>query len=231
MPEIEIQAKDGGSFKAYIALPDVTPAPAVIMIQEIFGVNQEMRDKCDHMADLGYVGIAPDLFWRIEPGIELVDHVQEQLERAFHLFAEFDQDKGMLDLSVTLDQIRAHESCNGKVACIGYCLGGKMAYRMACETSIDASVSYYGVGIEAMLNHAENIQKPLLMHIAGDDEFVPKDAQEKIIEHMKDNDFAETYRYAGMDHAFARGNGMHYNKEAAELADGRTKKFLEDALK
>lgn len=231
MPEIEIKAHDGGTFKAYVAFPDVTPAPSVIMIQEIFGINQEMRDKCDAMADQGYIGIAPDLFWRIEPGIELVDSVQEQLERAFQLFGEFDQAMGLKDLESTLSTIRDYEKCNGQVGCVGYCLGGKMAYMMAANTDVDASVSYYGVGLETMLDDAENFQKPVLMHIAGDDEFVPKDAQEKIIETMKDNEYAETYRYAGMDHAFARGNGMHYNKEAATLANGRTATFLKDHLK
>lgn len=230
MPEIQIKAYDGGQFDAYIAYPDQKPAGAIIMIQEIFGINQEMRDKCDLMADHGYIGLAPDLFWRIEPGIELVDSVQDQLERAFHLFGEFDQNLGLKDLESTLQTIRNHEECNGKVGCMGYCLGGKLAYMMAAHTNVDASISYYGVGIEAMLDDAQNFKKPVLMHIAGDDEFVPKDAQEQIIEAMKDNDFAETYRYAGMDHAFARGNGMHYNKEAATLANERSFKFLQDNL-
>lgn len=230
MPEIEIKAHDGGTFKAYVAYPDVMPAPAVIMIQEIFGINQEMRDKCDEMADQGYIGICPDLFWRIEPGIELVDSVQEQLERAFQLFGEFDQKEGLKDLKSTLSAIKSHEKCNGKVACVGYCLGGKLAYMMAANSDVNASVSYYGVGLETMLDDAYKFKNPVLIHIAGDDDFVPKDAQEEIIETMKDNDYAETYRYAGMDHAFARGNGMHYNKEAADLANSRTAKFLKDNL-
>ncbi|MFP4313065.1 MAG: dienelactone hydrolase family protein [Alphaproteobacteria bacterium] len=231
MPEIKITAHDGGEFSAYIAYPDETPAGAIIMIQEIFGINQEMRDKCDLMADHGYIGIAPDLFWRIEPGIELVDSVQEELERAFQLFGEFDQDLGLKDLESTLKTIRSHKECNGKVGCVGYCLGGKMAYMMAAHTDIDAAVSYYGVGLETMLDEADNFKNPVLLHIAGEDEFVPKDAQDKIIDAMKDNDFAQTYRYAGMDHAFARGNGMHYNKDAAELANARTFEFLQQNIK
>lgn len=230
MPQIQIQSHDGQSFNAYIAYPDKKPAGAVILIQEIFGINQEMRDKCDLMADHGYIGIAPDLFWRIEPGIELADSVQEQLEHAFHLFAEFDQPMGLKDLEFTLKAIRSHADCNGKVGCVGYCLGGKLAYMMAAHTDIDTAVSYYGVGLETMLDAADNFKNPVLMHIAGEDEFVPKDAQEKIIEAMKDNDYAETYRYAGMDHAFARGNGMHYNKQAADLANERTFKFLQQNL-
>ena len=231
MPEIEIQAKDGGIFSAYIALPQITPAPAIIMIQEIFGVNQEMRDKCDELAKLGYIGICPDLFWRIEPGIDLVDSKPEQLERAFELFGLFDQDAGMKDLTATLETIRKHPDCNGKVGCVGYCLGGRMAYRMAAETDIDASVSYYGVGLDELLDKSDNITKPYIMHIAGEDDFVPKDAQDKIMSHMANKSNVETYHYPGMDHAFARGNGMHYNEEAATLANTRTYNFLAEHLK
>lgn len=233
MPQnkITIPSHDNSEFQAYIAMPDVTPAPVIIMIQEIFGINQEMIDKCNHMADLGYIAVAPDLFWRIEPGINLVDSNEEELKRAFHLFAEFDQDLGLKDLQSTLDFIRTLDDSNSKVGTIGYCLGGKMAYRMACETSIDSSVSYYGVGIEAILDKADHVQKPLLLHIAANDEYVPPEAQEKIIETMLDNEFAETYKYPGMDHAFARGNGMHFNAEAAKLANDRTEKFLLESLK
>ncbi len=229
--EIKIPAYDGGAFSAYISYPETTPAGAVIMIQEIFGVNHEMREKCDHMAAQGYVAICPDLFWRIEPGIQLTDNVEEELQRAFQLFGEFDQVQGMEDLKTTLGYMRNHKKGNGKVGCVGYCLGGKLAYMMATDTDIDASVSYYGVGIEAMLDKAASITKPLLMHIAGADEFVPADAQKHIQDAMDDVETAETYHYAGLDHAFARGNGMHYNAEAAALANGRTDEFLAKALK
>lgn len=231
MSTVEIQAKDGGHFSAYIALPKITPAPAIILIQEIFGVNKEMRDKCDHLADLGYVAICPDLFWRIEPGIDLVDSVEAQLQRAFELFGLFDQQKGLQDLITTLDFIRNDDRCSGKVGAAGYCLGGKMAYMLAANSDVDATISYYGVGLESMLKDAEKFQSPVLLHIAGEDQFVPKDAQDQIIETMKDNDFAETFRYPGMEHAFARGDGMHYNKEAAHLANSRSEAFLEHNLK
>mgnify|MGYP003133333310 CR=1 FL=1 len=232
MSYVEIKAHDGsGSFKAYIAKPAVTPAPAIIMIQEIFGINQEMRDKCDDLAARGYIAICPDLFWRIEPGIELTDAVPAELERAFELFGIFDQKKGMEDLAATLTKIRDHNECNGKVGCMGYCLGGKLAYEMAADTDIDASVSYYGVGLADMLDKADNFTSPILIHIAGADDFTPKDAQDKIIAAMKGSKWAQTYRYEGMEHAFARGGGMHYNKEAADLANSRSYEFLDKTLK
>jgi carboxymethylenebutenolidase len=228
---IKIPAHDGGAFGAYIALPAVTPAPAIILIQEIFGVNAEMREKCDDMAAQGYVAVCPDLFWRIEPGIQLVDSVPDQLQRAFGLFGEFDIDSGMADLKTTLGYLRNHKKVRGKIGCMGYCLGGKLAYMMAAQSTIDASVSYYGVGIEAMLDQAPKIKNPLLMHIASEDQFVPKDAQEKILQGLTDHPHITMHIYPGMQHAFARGQGMHYDAEAANLANQRTKEFLERNLK
>lgn len=220
-----------GSFKAYVAMPETTPAPTMIVIQEIFGINKELREKCETLAEQGYIAIAPDLFWRIEPGIELVDSVPEQLERAFELFGLFDADKGMEDLAATLDVSREAQGANGKVGCVGYCLGGMLAYRMAAETGIDASVGYYGVGLADMLDKKESIHTPLLLHIAGKDEFTPPDQQAQIIEAFKDVPYVQTYLYEGQDHAFARGGGMHYDEKAATLANARTAEFLEKHLK
>ena len=233
--DIKIPAHDGGAFSAYIAIPaetnDDNPAPTIIMIQEIFGVNAEMRAKCEEYAAQGYIAICPDLFWRIEPGIQLVDSVEEELKRAFELFGEFDQETGVEDLKTTLGYLRNMGECNGKVGSIGFCLGGKLSYMLAAATDIDASVSYYGVGLEAMLDQANQITTPILLHVAGEDEFVPKDAQAAIQDAMDEHDQATVYHYAGLDHAFARGNGMHYNAEGAKLANSRTLEFLKENLR
>jgi carboxymethylenebutenolidase len=218
MSEIQIKAHDGGTFKAYVAIPETTPAAAIIVIQEIFGINAEMREKCDTLAKQGYLAVCPDLFWRI------------QLERAFELFGLFDLDNGVRDLQSTLQHLRHDERTTGKVGCIGYCLGGKLAYIMAAKTDIDASVSYYGVGIQDMLDDAHGINKPLLMHIAGEDKFVSHEAQAQIKAGLQGNSAIEIHSYAGVEHAFARGNGMHYNEEAATLANGRTADFLKKNL-
>lgn len=231
MNKMMIEALDGsGRFKAYVAMPDVTPAPAVIMIQEIFGINQEMRDKCDEMARRGYIAICPDLFWRIEPDIELVDSVPEQLQRAFDLFGIFDVEKGIEDLKASLSAVRALSECNGEAGCIGYCLGGKLAYMMATHTDIDASVGYYGVSIESMLDDAVNIKKPLMLHIAEGDEFVPPAAQAQIKSDLSGNPHVVIHSYADVQHAFARGEGMHYDEKAATLANKRTSEFLDAHL-
>ncbi|MGQ0526690.1 MAG: dienelactone hydrolase family protein [Alphaproteobacteria bacterium] len=231
MSEITIPASDGWSFLAYVAIPAKTPAPVVILIHEIFGVNGEMQEKCNHMAGLGYVAVAPDLFWRIEPGISLVDSRDEELQRAFELFGLFDVEKGIEDLKSTLAFMKTHETSNGKIGCMGYCLGGKLAYMMACRSDVDVSVGYYGVSIETMLDEARNIKKPLLLHIAEEDQFVPKDAQGAIKSGLAANKNVTMYSYPNAEHAFARGSGMHYDEKAATTANARTQKFLSEHLK
>ncbi|MGB0719797.1 MAG: dienelactone hydrolase family protein [Bdellovibrionales bacterium] len=231
---IKIPAFDGDAFGAYLAMPKTAgkdaPVPAIIMIQEIFGVNAEMRKKCDEYAAQGYITICPDLFWRIEPGIELVDSIEKQLQRAFELFQIFDEQTGIEDLKTTLGYIRNHKACNGKVGNIGYCLGGKLSYMLATASDINASVSYYGVGIQDMLDRAQSIKAPILLHIAGEDQFVPKDAQDTIMTELADHPHTGIYRYDGVNHAFARGNGMHYDGPAATLANQRTHEFLQRNL-
>lgn len=230
MTYITIPAKDGGEFKAYIATPQSTPAPAVLVIQEIFGINHVMREKCDWLASQGYVAICPDLFWRIEPGIELTDKTDEEWARAFELFQAFDVDKGIEDLQATKHTIQGHADCTGKVGCLGYCLGGKMAYLMATRTKIDASVGYYGVGLQDMLDEADNIEKPLMLHIAEKDEYTNKEAQEKIKSSLNGKNHVILHSYPEMDHAFSRPGGAHYDEANAKLADGRTLDFLKENL-
>ncbi len=229
--QIKIPAHDGQTFDAYIAMPETTPAPAIILIQEIFGVNQEMRDKCDEMAKSGYIAICPDLFWRIEPNIQLTDVIPEQLERAFALFGKFDCDLGIEDLKSTLKHLQNDKKCTGKIGCTGYCLGGKLAYILACNSDINASVGYYGVAIQTMLEQASSLKNPLMLHIAENDEFTPPEAQTQIKTALQNNPLITLHTYKNVEHAFARGNGMHYNKEAAETANKYTKDFLQQHLK
>ncbi len=223
----KINATDGsGSFDAYLAKPDKPNGGSVILIQEIFGVNAGMRSLCDDMASLGYHALCPDLFWRIEPGVQLSDKSEAEWAKAFALYNSFDQSKGIEDLKASLQFLRALPGNNGKAACLGYCLGGRLSYLMACHTDIDAAVSYYGVGIENDLAPAADIQCPLLMHIAGADQYVPPAAQAKIIAAMQPYANITTHVYADQEHAFARPDGMHYDKASADLANARSRDFL-----
>lgn len=226
---ITIETEDG-SFAAYVARPNKDKAPAVVVIQEIFGVNQVMRDITDGLAGQGYLAICPDLFWRIEPGIDITDHSEAEWKKAFELFNAFDVEAGVKDIAATLAYIRKDPACTGKAGAVGFCLGGLLAFLTAARTDSDASVAYYGVGIEARVGEAEKLAHPLLIHIAEEDQFTPKPAQEVILQALKNHPQIEIYTYPGRDHAFARQGGEHYDEADAKLAGGRTLTFFQKHL-
>lgn len=219
-----------GAFSAYVARPAQPPSAAVVVIQEIFGVNQVMREITDGLAAQGFLAICPDLFWRIEPGIELTDHSDAEWQRAFTLFNAFDVDAGIQDIAATISAIRQDPACNGKVGAVGFCLGGLLAYLTATRTDIDAAAAYYGVGVDGRLAEADKLTRPLLMHIAEEDGFVPKEAQALIINALKNNKLVEIHTYPGCDHGFARTGGQHYDADAAALAGQRTLDFFRKTL-
>ncbi len=229
MPDITIEGPDG-SFSAYLATPAATPAPGIVVAQEIFGVNQVMRDVCDWLAGEGVAACCPDIFWRIEPGIQLTDKSEAEWARAFELFGLFDVDNGIEDLKATLAQLRAHQACSGSAGSIGYCLGSKLAYLMATRSDSDCSVGYYGVGLDELLDEAANITKPLLLHMASKDQFAPPEAQEKIKAGLAGHPRVTLHVYEGQEHAFARIGGDHYDQGAAELANQRSLDLLRGSL-
>jgi carboxymethylenebutenolidase len=230
MPDIQLKANDGGSFSGYLATPKSGKGPGVVVIQEIFGVNEVMRKISDALAAQGYAALCPDLFWRQQPGIQITDRTEAEWARAFELFKGFDQTKGVDDLKATLAALRKHPACTGKVGAVGYCLGGRLAYLMSTRTDVDASVGFYGVGIEGLLDEAKNIKKPLMLHIAEEDKFVPKDAQRQVKDALAKNPNATIHSYPGVDHAFARVGGQHWDQKAAETANRRTAEFFKKHL-
>ncbi|MFC7499306.1 dienelactone hydrolase family protein [Enterovirga sp. GCM10030262] len=224
---IEIPTLDGeGSFQAYEARPGGEPKAAIIVIQEIFGVNEGIRRKCDHWASLGYLALAPDLFWRLEPGIELDSDVEGEFKQALDLMGRFDQDQGIRDIEATIRAARKSLGDNGKVGCVGYCLGGRLAFMTSSRTDIDASVGYYAVGVDNLLREKHAISRPLLLHIAGDDGFVDKATQGKMHEGLDGHPKVTLHDYPGEDHGFAAEMGKRRSVEAAKRADERTEEFL-----
>lgn len=222
--DVEIKGADG-PFSAYQA----GGGPAVLVIQEIFGVNHVMRDLVDGLADQGYCAICPDLFWRIEPGIQLTDKSEAEWKRAFELYQAFDRDLGVKDIQSTIDYAR--QIGTGKVGAVGYCLGGHMAYLTACRTDADCAVGYYGVSIQNALEDANTLSRPLMLHIAGQDQFVDADAQRAIMDGLGDHPQVTLHHYPDQDHAFARKGGEHFDAQAADLANGRTRQFLQEHLR
>ncbi|MEQ8773578.1 MAG: dienelactone hydrolase family protein [Erythrobacter sp.] len=217
------------SFDAYVAHPTQKPHAAILVIQEIFGVNTGIRQKCDKLAAEGYLAVAPDLFWRIEPGVELDPDVEAEFNRALDLMGKFDQDTGIRDIEATINHIR-QEMGVVKVGCVGYCLGGRLAYMTAARTDVDASVGYYGVGIDGLLGEKHAIANPLLLHIPTEDGFVDKATQKAMHEGLDDHPKVTLYDYEGLDHGFATEIGKRRDEEAANIADGRTSAFFTEHL-
>ena len=223
-----------GDFHAYRAVPAGTPKAAIIVIQEIFGVNAGIRRKCDTLAEAGYLAIAPDLFWRLERGIELDPDIKPEFDRALELMGQFDQDKGVADIEASIRAVRSELGANGsgstKVGVVGYCLGGRLAFMTAARTDVDASVGYYGVGIDGLLGEKTAIAHPVLLHVPEEDHFVDKDAQAAMHAGLDDHPKVTIYDYAGEDHGFATEFGERRSDASAKLADERTATFFAEHL-
>ncbi|PZU77915.1 MAG: carboxymethylenebutenolidase [Sphingomonas sp.] len=228
MTNVTIATLDGQQMPAYRADPAGAPKGAIVVIQEIFGVNAGIRRKCDTLAAAGYLAIAPDLFWRMEPGIELDPDVDAEMQRALSIMGDFDQDAGIRDIEATIRYARAESG--GKVGAVGYCLGGRLAYMTAARTDVDASVGYYAVGIDGLLGEKHAIANPLMLHIAGDDGFVDETTQAAMHEGLDDHPKVTLHDYPGEDHGFATEFGKRRSDAAATLADERTAAFFAEHI-
>ena len=219
-----------GHFGGYLASPASGRGPGIVVIQEIFGVNQVMRDIADGLSSRGFFALVPDLFWRIQPGVELTDQTDAEWKQAFGLLQKFDIAKGVEDIQAAISHLRKVNGASGKVGALGYCLGGQLAFLAATRTDSDASVGYYGISIQDRLDEARNIKHPLMLHIAEADEYVPPAAQHKIIAALKSNPKVTLHTYPLMNHAFARVGGKHYDKACADLANVRSQTFFRQHL-
>ena len=227
---ITIEGRDG-AFGAYIARPKTLPAPAVVVLHEVFGVNTDIRKHCDELAAQGFVAVAPDLFWRQEPGVDLSVTSEPDWQHGLRLYQAYDRDAGAKDVKDTATAVSKLPDCTGKVAVMGYCLGGLMTFLTAARYGVDAGVAYHGGDTEKYLGEVGSLNAPLLMHLAEEDEFISKSAQAEIKAALAKKPNATVYSYPGQRHAFSRNNGAHYNAAAATLANGRTSKFLHQQLR
>jgi carboxymethylenebutenolidase len=219
-----------GTFSAFIARPEELPAPAVIVLQELFGVNADIREKCDELAEQGFIAIAPDLFWRQEPGVDLGVVSEADWQHGLRLYQAYNRDEGVRDIKDTIDTVAKMPECTGKIAVLGYCLGALMTFLTAVRYHVDAAVAYHGGDTEKYLGEVDGLNASLLMHLAEEDEFMSKPAQAEIKAALARKPNATVYSYPGQCHAFSRLNGAHYNAKAAALANGRTSEFLNQQL-
>ncbi|TFW21549.1 dienelactone hydrolase family protein [Duganella callida] len=220
-----------GSFNCYVARPaGERPAPVIVVLQEIFGVNAGIRGIADDYASKGYIAVAPDLFWRAEPGLDMSEAKPGDWARGFALYSAYSFDVGVSDIAATVNAARTVRGASGKVGVTGYCLGGVLTYLSAARGDADAFVAYYGGATEKYAAEAVNVRQPLLYHLAEEDEYIGKDAQATIRAAFAANPNITLYSYAGCNHAFARPNGNHYDAAAATLANARTDAFFEQHL-
>src|SRR6202140_4011659 len=161
---ITIKGHDA-AFAAYIARPKALPAPAVVVLQELFGVNADIRKTCDELAEQGFLAVAPDLFWRQEPGVDLSVTSEADWQHGLRLYQAYDRDAGVRDISDTLDTIAKLPECTGKTAVQGYCLGALMTVLTAVRCQVDAAVAYHGADTEKYLGEVDNLSAPLLTHL------------------------------------------------------------------
>ena len=228
--QITINGRDG-AFGAYIARPKALSAPAVVILQELFGVNADIRKTCDELADQGFIAVAPDLFWRQEPGVNLSVTSEPDWQHGLRLNQAYDRDAGARDAKDTVDAVAKLPGCTGKVAVLGYCLGALMVFLTAVRHGVDAAVAYHGGDTEKYLGEIDGLHAPMLMHLAEEDEFISKAAQAQIKAALAKKPNTTVCSYPGQHHAFARHNGAHYNAVAAALANGRTSEFLNQQLR
>jgi carboxymethylenebutenolidase len=223
--DISITASDGGKFGAYLNLPRSAKAPGVVIIQEIFGVNDHIREVADEYAAAGYVALAPDMFWRIEPNVQL-GYSPEDIQKARAFRPKFNFDLGVRDIESTIKTMRAMSECDGKVAVVGYCFGGLMAYLTAARTDVSAASCYYGGGIDNFIGEAKSVKCPIQFHFGAKDAAIPAEVWDKVRTAFADRKDAEVFVYEGAEHGFNCTKRASFNPEASKLARARTLDLL-----
>lgn len=214
-----------GMIPAFVVRPEGTPRGAIIVQQEIFGVDKGIREKAESWAARGYLAVAPDSFWRQRPGVELNADDEDEFKQAVGYMMKHDFDLGVRDIEAVIHWIRREEGV-AKVGLVGFCMGGRVAYMAAARTDIDASVGYYGVMIDQMLGEKHAIASPLMLHIPTADHFVDPAAQKAMHEGLDDHPRVTLYDYEGLDHGFAAEIGSRRDEAGAQLADERTAAFF-----
>ncbi|WP_017183321.1 dienelactone hydrolase family protein [Sphingobium xenophagum] len=229
--QVTLNSPTGGNFGAYLATPEAPNGCGVVVLQEIFGINANLRATADHWASQGYFAIVPDLFWRQQPGVELDPASEADRARATELMQGLDQPLAVKDALLAADYLRKLPEVTGDIAAIGYCLGGKLAYLLSMQAGIDAAISYYGVAIQSALGDMPDVKAALLLHLAEQDHLCPPEAQAAIEQAAAGNaDRVSVLRHPGVGHAFARIGGATFNPDAAGRANAATLALLDRKL-
>ncbi|MGF6233513.1 carboxymethylenebutenolidase [Inquilinus ginsengisoli] len=226
---VDITADDDGRFQGYLAVPASGSGPGILLLQEIFGVNAHLRAVADLYAEEGYVVLAPDLFWRLEPRVDL-GYGEADVARARDLLGRLDIDLAVADCGAALTTLRRLPECRGKIGALGFCLGGRLAYLAAARHHVDAAVSYYGTGLEPLLGEAGAIRCPMVFHCAEKDRHLPPPVREAIADAFAGRDDVRIFVYPGADHGFNVPARAAYDKPASLMAHSRSLAVFRAAL-
>lgn len=226
---IDIQSRGGGSFAAYRATPPRGRGPGVVLLHEIFGITEFVRQKADELAAEGYVVVAPDLFWRHAPRVELGENGSD-LQRAFELFQALDIDLAVQDAADTANALRAMDEHIGKVGSVGYCIGGRLAALAIGPAELDCAVAYYPVQLDQHLPELEKVAVPFMVHLAGEDEHSTAEQLDHIMSAADNHEAMVAHLYAGVGHPFANRYRRGFDARATDIADARTLQVLRGAM-
>jgi carboxymethylenebutenolidase len=226
---ISISSHDGQPFDAYLSLPPTGRGPGLVIIQEIWGVNEHIKAVADQYAMDGYVVLAPDVFWRQQANVNL-KYNEADTQKAFQLMTHLDEAHAVADLVSTANALRARPEVSGKLGAIGFCMGGRLSYQLAASGAVDAAVCYYGGGIQNHLDKAPKVQCPILFHYAALDGYIPATAVADVKKAFAGRANAQFHVYEGVDHGFNCWGRPMYQQRAAALARGRTLVWLSEQL-
>src|ERR1700674_1007352 len=228
----QIRAHDGGEFAGHLALPASGSGPGLVVIQEIFGVNDYIKAACERLAKLGYVAMAPDLYWRLSPGIAIDEKEPGGLQQAFATVERLDFAKAGDDATAALEHLRGLPGVTGgKAGILGFCLGGGIAYMVAALSDPVTCVSYYGSAIPDARGLAGQVRCPILFHFGGADERIPSEKQQAVKEAFARHPVMEFHVHDGAGHAFDNHNAaMMHHERAAREAWAQTADFLKRTL-
>jgi carboxymethylenebutenolidase len=220
-----IKAPDGQTFDAHLVLPDSGRGPGILVLQEIFGVNEYIREVCERLAALGYVAMAPDAFWRIERNVQLGSG-DDAMKAAFGYISQYDWQQGIPDLAAALEHLRALPETGGRAAALGFCFGGTTSFALACTANPDAVVSYYGSGVPDWCDRADDVLAPVLLHFGANDPYIASENIEKVRAWAEDQPNVTVRTYES-GHAFDNHTSPTFSDPtAAAAAWEETTRFL-----
>jgi carboxymethylenebutenolidase len=222
-----ITAPDGGRFAGHLALPSGGHGPGLLLIQEVFGVNAYVRDVAERLAHLGYVVLAPDVFWRSQPGFELDSSDQATIGPAVEMAGTWDPEVGLDDLSAAVRHLQELPEVTGAVGVIGFCFGGTQAFRLAATGDLTCAVSYYGSGVAELFESGVTPQCPIMFHFGDNDPYLPNEQVAVVKTATADDHRAVVHVHHGAGHAFDNHLAPHFSDPAAaEAAWSETAAFL-----